>query len=175
MGGGRKLANEAASNPGSSADGPRGEAPAVARPFGACPPVLLFFPLVSSSSSSSSCLGSAALSPSPSPRSLLIHAWVAPMFAPPPSSVSPHPCTVRVVPPPPLSPLRPAPPTPPHLSNHASAGSKALVAGQAKGGGKDGLSLTLSAGGRRCFRSSFFFFSCSSVPLYFVLSQGNPR
>ncbi|CAM9983350.1 unnamed protein product [Ectocarpus sp. 6 AP-2014] len=36
-----------------------------------------------------------------------------------------------------------------NASNHASAGSKALVAGQAKGGGKEGLALTLSAGGRR--------------------------
>ncbi|CAN0260736.1 unnamed protein product, partial [Ectocarpus sp. 12 AP-2014] len=36
-----------------------------------------------------------------------------------------------------------------NASNHASAGSKALVTGQAKGGGKEGLALTLSAGGRR--------------------------
>lgn len=38
-------------------------------------------------------------------------------------------------------------------SNHSSAGNKALVAGQARGGGKDGLGLSLSPGGRRSVRS----------------------
>ncbi|CAN0042646.1 unnamed protein product, partial [Laminaria digitata] len=41
-------------------------------------------------------------------------------------------------------------------SNHSSSESKAVVAGQARGGGKEGLALTLSSGGRRASSNDLY-------------------